>query len=324
MSNQSKVFCDLVGVKYPLICGAMYPCSNPELVAAASLAGGIGIVQPLTLTYVNGLDFREALRKIKTLCAGKPIGMNVLIEGSSKIYMDRMKTYVTIALEEGVKFFVTALGNPKWVVDLAHKEGAVVFHDVTALKWAQKALAANVDGFICVNNLAGGHAGTLPPEELVSSISSLRKPVICAGGVSDKAGFDKMIELGYAGVQMGTRFIATKECNADTLYKNAIVNAFAEDVVLSEKITGVPVSVINTPAVQKLGLKANPVEKYLLKHKKFKHWMRMYYSLKSFRNFKKSIKAPSPYKDIWQAGKSVQGISKIQSVQDVYDEIFSS
>ena len=102
-------------IEVPIICGAMYPCSNPELVAAVSEAGGIGIVQPISLTYVHGHDYREGLRLIRRLTS-KPIGMNALIEASSKNYHERMIRWVNVALEEGVRFFVTSLGNPRWVV----------------------------------------------------------------------------------------------------------------------------------------------------------------------------------------------------------------
>ena len=105
-----------LGIEVPLICGAMYPCSNPELVAAVSAAGGIGVVQPLSMIYVYGHDLRAGLRTIRGL-TDKPIGMNVLIERSSKLYLDRMRGWVDVALEEGVRFFVTSLGNPRWVVE---------------------------------------------------------------------------------------------------------------------------------------------------------------------------------------------------------------
>ena len=88
------------GIDVPLICGAMYPCSNPELVAAASEAGGIGIVQPLSLTFVHGHEFRAGLRLIRSLTS-RPIGMNALIEKSSRVYMDRMQRWVHEAIEEG-------------------------------------------------------------------------------------------------------------------------------------------------------------------------------------------------------------------------------
>src|SRR6476620_10985957 len=94
------------GIAVPLICGAMYPCSNPELVAAVSEAGGIGIVQPISLTYVHGHEFRAGLRFIRTLTT-KPIGMNALIEKTSRRYHERMTQWVDVALAEGVRFFVT-------------------------------------------------------------------------------------------------------------------------------------------------------------------------------------------------------------------------
>ena len=123
------------GIAVPLICGAMYPCSNPELVAAASEAGAIGIVQPISLTYVHGRQFRAGLHEIRSLTS-KPIGINVILETSSKIYLQRMRQYVDVGLEEGVRFFVTSLGNPRWLCEVVHQAGGKVYHDVTERKWA--------------------------------------------------------------------------------------------------------------------------------------------------------------------------------------------
>jgi nitronate monooxygenase len=115
------------GVEVPLICGAMYPCSNPELVAAVSEAGGLGVVQPLSLSYVHGRDFRAGLAKIRELTK-KPVGLNVLTEKSlSKVYRERMERWIDAALEEDVRFFVTSLGNPRWVVERARHAGGVVY-----------------------------------------------------------------------------------------------------------------------------------------------------------------------------------------------------
>ena len=172
----STAFTRHAGVEVPLICGAMYPCSNPELVAAVSEAGGLGIVQPISLTYVHGHDFREGLRLIKRLTA-RPIGMNALIEASSRTYHERMIRWVDVALEEGVRFFVTSLGNPKWVVEETHAVGGVVYHDVTERKWADKGLAAGVDGLIAVNRRAGGHAGPKDVEESWQELGGLGVPL---------------------------------------------------------------------------------------------------------------------------------------------------
>jgi len=99
------------GVQHPIICGAMYPCSNPELIAAASDAGGLGIIQPLSLTYVHGHDLREGIQKIRGLTQ-KPVGFNLIVEQSVKIYQKRMEMGLDVALSEGIRFFITALGNP--------------------------------------------------------------------------------------------------------------------------------------------------------------------------------------------------------------------
>ena len=304
------------GVAIPLIGGAMYPCSNPELVAAVSACGAIGIVQPISLTYVWGHPFRDGLRHIRTL-TDKPIGMNALIEASSSAYKKRMEEWVDVALEEGIRFFVTSLGNPKWVVERAARDGGIVYHDVTERKWAQKALDAGVHGFIGVNRNAGGHAGTLAPERLLEQLADLGRPVVCAGGVGDPAAFAEALAMGYAGVQIGTRLIASTECKASEAYKRAIVEADADDIVLSERITGVPLAVIDTPYVRRVGLKAGLVARWMLRGRRRKHWMRTLYAVRSLVRLKRSTLAPTATADYWQAGRSVAGIDSVLPVAEI-------
>ena len=110
----ANAFCEQLGIEYPIIGGPMYPCSNPELTAAVSKAGGIGIMQPISLTYVHGHEFRQGIRLMRDI-TDKPIGMNALIEKSSTKYQQRMSEWIDIALEEGIRFFVTSLGKPDWV-----------------------------------------------------------------------------------------------------------------------------------------------------------------------------------------------------------------
>ncbi|MEM8713700.1 MAG: nitronate monooxygenase, partial [Planctomycetota bacterium] len=307
----------LDGAEVPLICGAMYPCSNPELVGAVAKAGAMAIVQPLSLVYVHGRDFREGLREIKELGGGAPFGFNAIIEASSKAYENRMAKWIDISLEEGVRFFVTALGNPAWVVEKVHAVGGSVFHDVTELKWAEKARDAGVDGLICVNRRAGGHAGMKSPQELLDSLGGLGLPLVAAGGVGDAQSYAEMMALGYGAVQMGTRFIATPECQVHRDYWDAILEADEDDIVLTERLSGVPVAVINTPLVQKVGTKAGPFARWMLKGRKTKHWMRTFYALKSLRELKHSIKKGVTYKDVWQAGKSVGGIDAVEPAGEI-------
>jgi nitronate monooxygenase len=304
------------GIEVPLVCGAMYPCSNPELVAAVSDAGGIGIVQPISLTFVHGHRFRAGLRLIRSLTP-RPIGMNALIERTSRVYMDRMRRWVNEAIEEGVRFFVTSLGNPRWVADLAHAAGGFVYHDVTEAKWAARAVDGGVDGLIAVNRRAGGHAGGRGAEELLDELHPFGLPVVAAGGVGDPAGFAAMLKLGYAGVQMGTRFIATPECRASDAYKQAIVEAREEDVVLTERLTGIPVAVLNTPYVRRVGTKAGRFERWMLGGRRRKHWMRSWYAVRSGFRLRHDSLAPAGRQDYWQAGKSVAVIRRIEPAGDI-------
>jgi nitronate monooxygenase len=304
------------GIDYPIICGAMYPCSNPELVAAASEAGGIGIVQPISLTYVHGRKFRAGLQEIKAL-TDKPIGFNAIVEKSVKRYEDRMREWIDISLEEGVRFFVTALGNPRWVVDAVHACGGIVYHDVTERRWAEKALHEGVDGLICVNRRAGGHAGNRSPEELHGELADLGVPLVLAGGVGDGTQFKAALDIGYDGVQMGTRFIATSECEVHADYHKAIIEADEEDIVLTDKLSGVPCSVIKTPLVERLGTNAGPLASRLLRHPRTKHWMRTFYALRSLRQLKRSSQRGLSYRDVFQAGKSVGSIHRVEPVGDV-------
>ncbi len=294
----------------------MFPCSNPELVAAASDAGALGIVQPLSLTFVHGHDFREGLRLIRRLTP-RPIGMNALIEQSSRIYHERMVKWVDIALEEGVRFFVTSLGNPKWVADRAHAVGGVVYHDVTERKWALKGRDSGVDGLIGVNNRAGGHAGPHTAARLLEEVGDLGLPIVCAGGIGNELEFVAALRMGYAGAQLGTRFIATTECRTSTAYKDAILEADEEDIVLTERITGVPVAVIRTPYIERMGLRAGPIARWMLRGRRRKHWMRTIYALRSALQLKRASLDETGTKDYWQAGKSVRSISAIEPAGEI-------
>ncbi|MFQ5644484.1 MAG: NAD(P)H-dependent flavin oxidoreductase [Thiogranum sp.] len=316
-------FSRALNIEVPLICGAMYPCSNPGLVAAVSAAGGIGIVQPLSLSYVHGYEFRAGLRYIRSLTS-KPIGVNLIIESSSKKYLARVQRWLDIALEEQVPFLVTALGNPRWVVDRAASEGVLVYHDVTSRQWAEKALDGGVNGFICVNRRAGGHAGTLSAQQLLDELAVLGKPLICAGGISTADAFTGAIAAGYAGVQMGTRFIATRECSAHQDYKNAILNAGEGDVVLSEKISGVPVSIIRTPYVERTGTRAGALARWMLRGHRTRHWMRTIYMLQSIWKLKHASQQGAHYRDYFQAGKSVAGITTVKPAADIVAEFASA
>lgn len=316
-------FCKELGIRYPVIGGAMYPCSNPELTAAVSAAGGIGILQPISLTYVHGHEFRAGIRLMRSL-TDKPIGMNALIEKSSKKYQQRMSEWIDIALEEGIRFFVTSLGKPDWVAKRVHAAGGLVYHDVTELKWARIGLDSGADGLICVNSRAGGHAGPKSMQQLYEELDVLGAPLVCAGGIGDRDEFWQALDVGYAACQLGTRFIASSECRASAAYKQAVINAQETDIVLSERVTGIPVSVINTDFIKRSGTRMGSLSRWMLAGSKTKHWMRMFYGLKSIWQLKHSLLGEAGDKDYWQAGKSVAGIDSVESCASIMQHLMTN
>ncbi|RME74001.1 MAG: nitronate monooxygenase [Planctomycetota bacterium] len=311
-------FTEQLGIEVPLICGAMYPCTNPELVAAVSDAGGIGVIQPMSFEFVHRVPLEEGLRRIRQL-TDRPIGFNAIVETSVKAYFDRMRRWIDIALEHGVRFFVTALGKPDWVVEQAHAAGAVVYHDVTNRTHALRARDAGVDGLICVNRLAGGHAGKLDPQELHEQLADLGLPLVCAGGIGDEHDFVRALQMGYDAAQLGTRFIATDECQVSPAYKEAIVRARADDVVLTDKLSGVPCAVIRTPELDRAGYRAGPIARWLLRGRRTKHLMRAVYQIRSLWSLRRAATGAASYRNVWQAGKSVERIERVEPAAAVVE-----
>jgi nitronate monooxygenase len=129
-----------------------------------------------------------------------------------------------------------------------------------------------------------------------------------------------MIDLGYAGVQMGTRFIASVECLAHPDYKQAIVRAHPEDIVLTERLTGLPVAVLDNEYIRHLGLRAGPIARFMLRHRKLKYWMRSIYAATSLRRLKHSSLTSAGAREYWQAGKSVGGITGVRPVAEIVAE----
>ena len=120
-SAATRRFLADTGARVPLVCGPMYPGSNPELVAAVSDAGGFGVVQPIALTHMYGHDYRAGLRRIKEL-TDAPFGVNFTLV-PNKAYMRRMEEWMDISIDEGVKFFLTSLGKPDDIVRRAEPHG---------------------------------------------------------------------------------------------------------------------------------------------------------------------------------------------------------
>ena len=296
----------------------MYPGSNPELVAAVSEAGGLGVVQPVALTSLYGHDFREGLQLIKQL-TDRPFGVNFTIfGGANKKYHEQMQEWMQISIEEGVKFFLTSLGKPDAVVKAAKEHGIVVYHDVPNKKVALAMRDSGVDGLNCINWRGGGQTGIQAAEQFMEELHDIKIPLICAGGIGNADDFKQALELGYAGVQLGTRFLATNECMITDSYKQAIVDSSEQDIVWTNKIAGNNSSVIKTDDIMKGGLRTGPVINYMLRKPSLKKYARMWLMSKGIRNYSKT--AFSDDVKFWQAGKGLGNIKSVESVADVLQE----
>ena len=318
MNAQTQQFLSDTGAKSPIVCGPMYPGSNPELIAAASDAGGFGVVQPVALTSLYGHDFREGLQLIKKL-TDKPFGVNFTIfGGANKKYHEQMQKWIEISIDEGIKFFLTSLGKPHAIVKIAKEHDIKVYHDVPNKKVALAMRDAGVDGLNCINWRGGGQTGIQSAEQFMEELQDFEIPLVCAGGIGDKEDYDKALDMGYAGVQMGTRFLATHECKVTDSYKQAIVDSEEKDIVWTNKIAGNNSSVIKTDDILKGGLQTGPVINYMLRRPKLKKYARMYLMSKGIKNYSKTAFDDSV--KFWQAGKGVGSIKSIESVADVVKE----
>ena len=315
MGKNTKTFLKDTGASIPIVCGPMYPGSNPELIAAVSEAGGFGVVQPLSLTSLYGHDFREGLRLIKSL-TDKPFGVNFTIfGGGNKKYHDNNKKWMDISIEEGVKFFLTSLGKPTEIVKIAKKNDIKVYHDVPNKKVALAMVDCGVDGLNCINWRAGGQTGIYSAEKFMEDLKDIKIPLICAGGIGDENDYKKALEMGYSGVQLGTRFLASKECIVTKSYKNAIVNSEEKDIVWTNKIAGNNSSVIKTKDIMRGGLRTGPIINFMLRRPKLKKYARMYLMSKGLKSYSKTAFDDSV--QFWQAGKGVGGIKSIESCADI-------
>ena len=304
------------GATIPIIKGPMYPGSNPELVAAVSEAGGFGVVQPISLTTLYGHDFREGLKLIKSLTS-KPFGVNFTIIENKK-YKKQMEEWMDISIEEGVKFFLTSLGKPDAIVKIAEKNGIRVYHDAHTPKVARKVADAGVHGLNCLNDAMGGQTGNRSAEAFASELQAggfEDLPMVQAGGIGDAEGLKAALDLGYAGAQLGTRFLATHEAQVTDAYKKAIVNATSADIVWTNKLAGTNSSVIRTPMVEEGGLRTGPITSFLLQNSYTKLLTRTYMLNNAINQYKRA--AFEDDFELWQAGKGVDAIHSVESCADV-------
>ncbi|WP_372756550.1 NAD(P)H-dependent flavin oxidoreductase [Mariniflexile sp.] len=303
---------DLLNIKYPIIQAPMFLVSNTAMVIEAMKSGIAGCIP--ALNYRSLEDLKIAMQELKEAkVEGGSYGFNLIVNKSNIKYKDQLR----VLCEEGCDFIITSLGSPEETINQAHKAGIKVFCDVVDLKFAKKVESLGADAIIAVNNKAGGHRGHLPPETLIKELAAnCSIPIISAGGVGCKADIDEMLSYGASGVSVGSPFIASIEANVTQEYKQACVDYGAKDIVMTERISGTPCTVINTPYVQKIGTKQTWLESVLNKNKRLKKWVKMVRFMIGMNATKKAA-TQATYKTVWVAGPSIEYTSDILSTKDI-------
>ena len=248
---------NLFNIKYPIVQGGMVWVSGWKLASAVSNAGGLGLIGAGSM-YPDVL--REHIQKCKK-ATGNPFGVNI------PMLYPQVDELMDIIVEEEVKIVFTSAGNPKIWTSFLKEKGITVVHVVSSVKFAIKAQAAGVDAIVCEGFEAGGHNGreetttfTLIP--MVKD--SVTIPVIAAGGIGNGRGMLAAIVLGADGVQIGSRFAASKESSAHTNFKQKIIDVKDGDTHLTLKELA-PVRLIKNKFYQQIQelYKNNPTKEEL-------------------------------------------------------------
>jgi nitronate monooxygenase len=306
-------------IDFPLIMAPMFLVSNEAMLKAGMRAGIMATFPSLNFRKDGELTALLAeLNAYRNQFPHGSFGVNLITQKTNPYYQAHLK----ICAEQRVPFYITSLGNPQDVIQIAHAYGAKVFCDVTNIKHAQKCYELNCDGFIAVGQGAGGHAGPNPLQVLIPALkkSFPDKLIVAAGGIAGGEGLLSVKALGAHGASVGTRFIASKECMVNDSYKRAIVNAGMDDIVMTTKLSGSPCTIINTPEAAKMGYSQNWFEKMLSNNANTKKWFKMLVQFRGMKKLEESV-LPNNYKRLWCAGKSVELISEILPCETIIELI---
>lgn len=310
-----------LAIRYPVIMAPMFLVSNEKMVKAA-MDNGIAGTFP-SLNYRKEEELKQVLEHLNQHRAQLPpgqgtYGVNLIVQKTNPLYSRHLKECVAAE----VPFYITSLGSPKEVIAAAHSYGAKVLCDVTNLQHAEKAAQAGCDGFIAVCAGAGGHAGPYPMHILVPALHKAfpEKLLVAAGGIATGQQLASALVLGAQGASIGTRFIASEEAGVSNEYKNAILDYGMEDIVLTERLSGTPCNVINTPAAKKIGYKQNWLEKQLNKNARTRKYFKMLVQLRGMKKLEAAVK-PGNYQQLWSAGQSVEMVDEISPIHDIVNKL---
>ncbi|XKE93724.1 nitronate monooxygenase family protein [Metaplanococcus flavidus] len=228
---------ELLGIQIPIIQGGLAYLAYAELAAAVSNAGGLGQITAMSLSSPD--ELRDEIRKVRSM-TDKPFGVNFAIGDHGRQFSHMLE----VAIEEKVPVVSMTGGNPTPIFEQLEGTSIQKLVLVAARKQAIKAEKLGADAVMVVGHEGGGHLGRddIGTMVLIPQVAdAVSIPVIASGGIGDGRGLMAALALGAEGVEMGTRFIATKECvHASEAYKDALVNSTENDTVIIKRSIGAP------------------------------------------------------------------------------------
>lgn len=235
--------CNLLGIKYPIIQGAMAWIADGNLAGHVSKEGGLGIIagggMPIDI-------LRNEIKKAKEITSN-PFGVNLML------MMPNIEEQIDVCIEEGVKVVTTGAGNPGIYMEKLKRAGIKVIPVVASVALAKRMEKIGADAVVAEGMEAGGHIGEITTMALVPQIAqAVSIPVIAAGGIGGGKQFLASFALGAEGVQVGTKFLVADECNVHDNYKEAIIKAKDRSTVATGNYTGHPVRVINNKLAKEM------------------------------------------------------------------------
>lgn len=297
-----KDICGILGIKYPIFQGGMAWVSESTLAAAVSNAGGLGIIAGANAPASH---IRNEIRKTKKL-TDKPFGLNIML------LSDNADELADIAIEEGVKVITTGAGNPGKYIDKWKDAGIVVIPVVASVALAKRMERCGADAIIAEGCESGGHIGKLTTMALLPQVvDAVNIPVIGAGGIGDGRGIAAAFILGASGIQVGTRFLASEECQIHDNYKNAVIKSKDIDTVVTGRCTGHPVQVLK-----------NKLAKEYLKLESANASIEVLEELGKGA-LKRAVVDGDIESGSLMAGQISGMVKKVQSVKEIIEEMFS-
>src|SRR5690625_4794386 len=240
---------DIFNITYPIVQGGLAHLAYADLAAAVSNAGGLGQITAMSLDTPE--ELRQEINRVRTM-TNQPFGVNFAIGGGRRPYEEM----VQVVVEEKVPAISVTGGNPKGVLDLVKGHDIKTLVLVAARRQAEKAAELDADAVMVVGQEGGGHIGRSDTGTFVLTpqvVDYVDIPVLASGGIVDGRGLMAALALGAEGIEMGTRFIATKECvDAHRAYKQAILNADEEATTVIKRSIGAPARALKGDWTEKI------------------------------------------------------------------------